>query len=146
MGLARRFLRFATVGASGTAVQYAVLWAGVSLFDISAAIASAIGYLLGTVSNYLLNYLFTFESGKSHKEAATKYYIVLGVGWCINNTLMAYLVGFHGWNYWIAQIVTTGIGLLWNFTGSQWWAFRPLRIPDQPGHGFRRKPDSVKHT
>ena len=68
--LHHQFLRFAAVGASGTAVQYSVLWSGVEWAGISAAAASGIGYILGSVVNYLLNYFFTFKSDKGHGEAA----------------------------------------------------------------------------
>ena len=124
MSLQRQFLRFAAVGATGTAVQYATLWFGVEYLATTAVVASAVGYVLGSVVNYLLNYFFTFESGKSHLEAASKYYAVLGVGWCINTGLMALFVSQLQWNYWFAQILTTGIGLIWNFLGSRFWAFR----------------------
>ena len=112
------------MGATGTAVQYAVLWTGVTLLGASAPVASAVGYLFGSVVNYSLNYVFTFSSDKSHFEAATKYYAILGVGFCINAGLMELLVHSMAWNYWLAQIFTTAIGLLWNFAGSRWWAFR----------------------
>lgn len=124
MSLSRQFLRFAAVGATGTAVQYATLWIGVEFLAASAVVASAIGYVLGSVVNYLLNYFFTFKSGKSHAETAPKYYAVLAIGWCINTGLMKIFVGVLGWNYWLAQVITTGCGLIWNFLGSRLWAFK----------------------
>jgi putative flippase GtrA len=124
MSLPKQFLRFAAVGACGTLVQYAVLAAGTHWLGASSALASAAGYLCGSVVNYLLNYFFTFESGKSHAEAAGKYFTLLGVGFCINTALMALLADHLGWNVWIAQFITTGIGLIWNFTGSRFWAFK----------------------
>ena len=124
MSIKRQFLRFALVGASGTAVQYALLWLGVEWLGLAAALASGIGYLFGSVVNYLLNYFFTFESGKSHVEAATKYYVIVGIGWLINTGLMTLWVHQLGWPYWPAQLLTTAIGLLCNFAGSRWWAFR----------------------
>ena len=124
MQIAHQFLRFAAVGAAGTVVQYTVLWVAVEHLAVPAAIASAIGFLLGSVVNYLLNYFITFSSAKSHTEAATKYYAVVGVAWCINTGLMTLLVHYQGWNYWIAQVLATGVGLVWNFAGSRWWAFR----------------------
>jgi putative flippase GtrA len=120
----RQFLQFAAVGACGTLVQYAMLEAGTEWLSMRAEWASAVGYILGSVVNYLLNYFFTFESGKSHAEAASKYFTLLGIGFCINTALMALLVQHFGWNKWIAQFLTTGIGLIWNFTGSRFWAFR----------------------
>jgi putative flippase GtrA len=122
--LLRQFFHFAAVGLSGTSVQYLTLWIGVSFLSLPAAAASGIGYILGSVVNYILNYFFTFKSGKSHKETAAKYFSVLGVGWCINVGLMSALVHHLHWNIWLAQVITTGIALLWHFAGSRWWAFK----------------------
>ncbi|MET3130005.1 putative flippase GtrA [Oxalobacteraceae bacterium GrIS 1.11] len=127
MSVQRQFLRFAAVGASGTAVQYSVLWTGVELFGSSAAVASGLGYILGAVVNYLLNYFFTFQSAKSHGEAAAKYFTLLGIGWCMNTGLMWLLTHNLAWNYWLAQVLVTGIGLIYNFVGSRWWAFKPAQ-------------------
>jgi len=123
--LFHQFLRFAAVGLSGTLVQYLTLWIGHGyLAVLSAQAASAIGYMLGSLVNYALNYFFTFSSNKSHKEAASKYFSILAVGWCINYVLMGYLVTQLNWYYWFAQFLSTGFVLLWNFSGSKWWAFK----------------------
>ena len=122
-----RFLTFAFVGSVGTAIQYAVLGSGVSL-DIATPVAcSAAGYALGSVANYLLNYRFTFQSQVPHIQAATKYFSVLAAGWVLNLCLMSLFVVVIGWSPWKSQILTTAFGLVWNYTGSQRWAFDPSR-------------------
>jgi putative flippase GtrA len=122
--LPAQFARFAAVGAVTTAVQYAVLWVGVAIVAAPAAIASAAGYALGVLLSYALNYAFTFRSTTPHFEAAPKFLVVFGVGWCLNLALMGLFVHRWGWNPWPAQVLTTGIGLVWNFSGSRWWTFR----------------------
>ncbi|MBC3875708.1 GtrA family protein [Undibacterium flavidum] len=124
-----QFLRFAAVGLSGTAVQYlsiqvAVMLQASVLQQSPAVTGSAIGYLLGSVVNYILNYFFTFGSGKSHVEAASKYFSVLAIGWGINLGLMKLLVDQWGIWHWYAQVFTTGLVLCWNFAGSKLWAFK----------------------
>jgi len=125
--LLTQFLRFALVGASGTALQYMVLWFGVERCGAGAAAASAAGYALAAVLNYIIHYFFTFGGGHSHLRAAGRYFTVLGLGWCLNTALMWLLVHGAGWHYWAAQPLVTGLGLLWNFAGSRWWAFLPRR-------------------
>lgn len=125
----RQFLQFAAVGLSGTAVQYLSIQVAVTQ-QISAmqqspvVTGSAIGYLLGSVVNYILNYFLTFGSGKSHVEAISKYFSVLAVGWCINFGLMKLLADHWGIWHWYAQVFTTGLVLCWNFAGSKLWAFK----------------------
>lgn len=123
--LLAQFLRFALVGASGTALQYLVLWFGVERCGADAAAASGAGYALAAVVNYVMNYFFTFGGGHSHLRAAGRYFTLLGLGWCLNTALMWLLVHGTGWHYWVAQALATGLGLLLNFAGSRWWAFRP---------------------
>lgn len=123
--LFNQLLRFGLVGLSGTFMQYLTLWIGHGyLAAMSAPAASALGYLLGTLVNYWLNYFFTFGSSKTHGEAAIKYFFIVGVGWCINFFMMELLVHHYHWYYWFAQFLITGIVFIWNFSGSKWWAFR----------------------
>src|SRR5471030_3507343 len=84
MPIRSQFLRFAAVGASGTGLQYLILWIGVSLFSLDAALASSVGYIFATFFNYGLNYIFTFDGGQPHLTAARRYFTVLGIGWLIN--------------------------------------------------------------
>lgn len=123
----RQLIHFAAVGAVGTLVQYLVLWIGVDLLALSAAVSSGAGYILGSIVNYILNYKFTFKSDKSHRDAVTKYYAILVVGWCINTGLMWLLADHNGLNYWFAQLIATGTAFLWNFSGSKLWAFKPAQ-------------------
>ena len=119
-----RLLRFASVGICGTLVQYAALWIGVELAGASAALSSGAGYLMGSLVNYLLNYFFTFSSDKSHLDALPKFYIAVGIGWCLNTGLMAWLTGALGFNKWCVQVFATIICFGWNFIASQFWIFR----------------------
>ena len=122
----RQFFQFAAVGAVGTVVQYLVLWLGVNFISLSAATSSGTGFILGSIVNYFLNYKFTFNSNKSHIDAASKYYAIIGVGWCINTGLMWLLADHFGFNYWLAQFAATGVAFLWHFSGSKLWAFKAV--------------------
>ena len=127
--LFNQFLRFSAVGLSGTAVQYACVALAIAVSGKTASVfGSAIGYLLGSVVNYILNYFLTFDSDKSHTEAASKYFTVLGVGWCLSLGLMSLFVLHLNWNPWTSQLITTGIGLCWNFAGSKFWVFKDVPI------------------
>ncbi|MDD8042546.1 MAG: GtrA family protein [Verrucomicrobiota bacterium] len=125
-----RFFTFTLVGSVGTAIQYAVLGLGVTL-DVAQPVAcSAVGYALGSVANYLLNYRLTFQCKAPHAQAATKYFTILAVGWLINLCLMFLFVVRIGWSHWISQVLTTVLGLVWNYTGSHRWAFHSSRTTD----------------
>lgn len=122
-----QFMKFCTVGAVGTLAHYAVLWLATERLGWQATWGSGAGYLVGSAVNYALNYRFTFASDKSHLEAAGRFYIVVGAGWLINTSLMGVLTVWLRWDVWLAQVLTTGIGLGWNYSGSKFWAFDDAR-------------------
>jgi putative flippase GtrA len=122
--LGGQFLLFAGMGAIGTAAQYSVLIALVRLARMDAVLASTAGFVVGACVNYTLNYLFTFNSSKRHIEALPRFFTVALLGMGINAAIMAGLVHQAGMHYLLAQIVATGLVLVWNFAGSKLWVFR----------------------
>ena len=122
--LAARFTKFAGVGVIGTAAHYATLISLVQLLDANAVLASSAGAIVGAAVNYILNYHYTFQSSKRHHEALVKFFAVAAVGFVLNGILMAILTSSFEIYYLLAQIITTSIVLVWNFTGNHIWTFR----------------------
>lgn len=120
----KQFLFFTAIGGIGTGGQYVTLIAlkeGGILTPLPASIA---GFIVGAIINYFLNHRFTFNSTKPHKEAMAKFFIVASFGALINTGLMyvgIYLLHVY---YLLAQIVATGIVLLWNFAANKLWTFK----------------------
>jgi putative flippase GtrA len=123
--------KFALVGAFGTLVHYAILILMVEKGGTSAVIGSSIGAIAGAFVNYFLNYYFTFRSNRRHAEAIVQFYIVAGTGFLLNALLMWLIADLLGVYYILAQLVTTGLVLLWNFSINRVWTFRTrAREPD----------------
>lgn len=125
MDAAAKFMKFSGVGAVATALQYLILIGLVQLAAISATLASAIGFVVSAVVNYLLNYHFTFSSRECHREASVKFVAVAVMG-LIGNTSIVRL-GTEVWDvhYLLAQMVATIVVVLLTFTGNYVWTFRP---------------------
>lgn len=122
-----RFARFLLVGVVATAIHFAVLALGVESFGVRAAWASAAGFLISAVANYLLNYRFTFRSQALHTGAALRFACVLAVALALNIALMWLLTEEMGWPYLLAQVLTTLCVLVWNFCAHAAWTFAPPR-------------------
>jgi len=120
----KQFVIFTAIGGIGTVGQYLTLIALVETAILAAVPASIIGFIVGAVINYFLNYRFTFNSTKSHKEAMSKFFIVAALGAAINTALMYFEIHALHMYYLLAQLVATGIVLLWNFTANKLWTFR----------------------
>jgi putative flippase GtrA len=122
--LATKFARFCLVGTVATALQFAVLIAGVRLLGADAVIASSAGYVAGAILSYALNYAFTYRSMRPHREAVPRFLLVLAIGSALNAALMAIQINVLGFHYLAAQVLATGMVLVWHFVGHLRWSFR----------------------
>jgi putative flippase GtrA len=122
--LARQFLIFAAVGAVGTGVQYVVLIALVAAGTNPVA-ASTVGFLISAVANYLVNYRLTFRSTLPHSSVAPRFAVIAASALLLNALLMWIQIHRFGLQYLVAQVVTTGLVLIWNFIFSRLWTFKP---------------------
>jgi putative flippase GtrA len=123
-GLWWRFRAFLVVGVAATLAQYVILVVLVELRDWPATVASSTGFAIAAVGNYLLNYYVTFASRAPHSQAAGRFALVALAGLLLNTLAMFLLERRAGVHYLLAQIVATGLTLVWTFAASQWWAFR----------------------
>lgn len=119
----QQFLMFAVVGAIGTAGHYLVLIALVQTRMASVTVATTCGFAVGALINYGLNYRFVFGSGKRHAEALPKFLLVALSGALLNYALMWWLSRETSWHYLVAQVLTTGFVLVWNFLLNRAWTF-----------------------
>ena len=76
-----QFLRYACVGAVGTAAHYTVLIALVQSAGAAPVAASTAGAIVGAFVNYALNHRFTFASGRAHRIALPRFLVVAGRPW-----------------------------------------------------------------
>ena len=121
--LGRKFLRFLTVGAPATLIQYAVLVVLVELCSLKPAPASSFGFAVSAVANYLLNRRFTFGSSRPHRDAAARFLAVVLLGLLLNYAAMSLLTAL-GANYVLAQLIATGAVLILNFALGSLWVFK----------------------
>jgi putative flippase GtrA len=100
-----------------------ILFCLVSLAQTDPVLASAVGFLMGALANYLLNYHFTFRSTQPHGPALLKFATLASIGLLLNSAIMQ-LLARGALHYLLAQVVATGTVLFWNFFGNACWTFR----------------------
>lgn len=122
----KQFLKFASVGAFSTVVQYVILIILTESRLTGPVLASAIGYIGSGILNYLLNYHYTFNSNAGHQTAALKFVTVSTLGLGLNVFLMFAGVHLAGLHYLLCQLLATGVVLLWNFGFNRWWTFHTI--------------------
>lgn len=123
--LAGQFATFAAVGAIGTGAHYLTLVLLVKLAGMAPVLASTVGFLIGALTNYALNYRITFSSSNPHHQALPKFLAVAVVGLALNASVLRLSVSWLGMHYLFGQVFATGLVLLWNFCANKMWTFSP---------------------
>lgn len=132
---ARHILLFAALGAVGTLAHYVVL-VGLVQGGLAGPVAgSSAGFLVGGLVNYQLGRRLVFRSSKPHREALAKFFTVAGIGLVLNALLMALLTGPLAAPYLPAQVLVTGLLVLWHYAGNALWTFRAARQAGAPVEG-----------
>lgn len=116
------FLRFAAVGALGTAVHYAILVLLVGQFNISPAWSAGIGAACGALVNYYLNRKYNFSGSGEHRRAVPRFLFLALIGVFLNGILVKILVAGE-LHYLIAQVFATLFILGLNFIVCKKWIF-----------------------
>jgi putative flippase GtrA len=119
-----QFLLFSAAGVFAAIGHYGTLIALSELADAAPVPASLAGFVVGGIVSYLLNYRFTFRSTKDHREALSKFLVVASMGFALNGFVMWGLTGPAGLHYLPAQLIATGLVLIWTFSCNRIWTFR----------------------
>jgi putative flippase GtrA len=133
--LARQFTSFFWIGLIAAAIHYGCLIGLVELAGFSPVPATLIGFTLGGIASYSLNRRYTYQSNRPHAEATWRFAVVAFIGFLLTWGLMSlfgWLAGprFGLWYvYLFAQLVTTGIVLVWSFLAHKFWTFGEASPP-----------------
>ncbi len=122
-GMLTQFAKFAMVGALGTGVHYAVMFAVISAAAWPAEAATTIGAACGAGVNYLSNYHFTFRSSERHRIALAKFLAVAAIGMLLNLAIVAALTRLLALDALPGQLVATAVVLAWGFLANRAWTF-----------------------
>lgn len=123
MRASHQFLIFSGIGVIGTSGHYAVLVLLVQFLHVAPVLATTLGFVVGALINYVLNYRITFKSDKKHREALTKFLVVAGIGAVANGVIMSLGINIFDVHYLIIQLLATCIVLVFNFNANKYWTF-----------------------
>ncbi len=128
-GLPRQITAFAGVGVVAAVVHYGVLIGLVEAGGFGPVPATLLGYAAGGLVSYALNRRLTYASDRPHAEAGWRFAVVAGVGFVLTGGFMHVFTGWLGAPYLPAQLVTTGIVLVWSFLAHKLWTFKGGVVP-----------------
>ena len=121
--LARQFTAFFGVGLVAAVAHYGLLIALVEGGGLHPVPATLAGYVAGGLVSYALNRRHTYTSRRPHREAPWRFALVAFVGFLLTWLFMHAFTIWLGAPYLPAQLVTTGIVMLWSFLAHRAWTF-----------------------
>ena len=124
-----RFVKFCLVGGSGVLVNMGLTWLLTEKAGIFYALSNVIAIETAIITNYLLNYSFTF---RDRRVAGKKSFIVkmaqfnlvsLG-GMIINVGILSFFTEIVGLHYLISNLIGIAGATLWNYFVNNWWTWK----------------------
>lgn len=121
--LIRQFAAFFGVGLAAAVVHYGLLILLVEGGGSHPVPATLAGYVAGGLVSYGLNRTHTYRSSRPHREATWRFALVAFVGFLLTWVSMHILVDWFGGPYLPAQVMTTGMVMVWSFAAHKAWTF-----------------------
>lgn len=121
--IVHQFLRFAAVGAIATLIHYSILISLMELGRISLVLSTSVGFTVGAVVSYTLNRRITFDHQPHFGRGLFKFVAIGAIGLGLNALIVSELAAART-HYILAQMVATGVVLVWNFIMARLVIFR----------------------
>jgi putative flippase GtrA len=119
-----KFIRFGLVGFSGIFVDFGTTYLLKEKLKVHKYVANSCGFLLATVSNYLLNRYWTFQSTDSKAfEQFGKFFAIAIIGLIFNNLIIYILNEKLKINFYLSKVFAIAAVSLWNFFANYIYTF-----------------------
>jgi putative flippase GtrA len=124
MSFLKKTFRFGVVGVLTAVLHYGLLYVGVEALQLSATVASSLGFVVAVIFNYLMHYSWTFDEPAPHGRTLRRYLVMISCGFLINGAVMYAGVQWAALNYLLTQALALLVVVSWNFVMSNVWVFR----------------------
>ena len=122
----QQFLKFGAVGTSGLVVNFVVAHVLEKTTALSWFADFAIGFMVGGISNYVLNRIWTFGSRRNPLIEGLQFLAVSAVALLVGKVVFA-AAARAGFNHFtITWLAATLSGTFVNFFLNKYWTFRHL--------------------
>lgn len=119
-----KFLRFGAVGLSGTVVDFGITYLCKEKIKLHKYVANSLGFLIATISNYLLNRYWTFQSHDPQAfQQFGKFFAIAFVGLLFNNFIIYVLNDKLKINFYLSKVFAIGAVSIWNFFANYIYTF-----------------------
>lgn len=123
------FIKFCLVGSSGVFIDMGVVIAAKTFFGLDTRLCAVFGFAFAVTTNYILNRMWTFKSGRSTpiKKSYITFVAVCCTGLLARLGVMHLLIVFadldKGYRYVVNNFIGIATGTAVNFLGSKYFVF-----------------------
>ena len=121
-----QIFRYTIVGGLAFVVDFGALYLFIEYGGLHYLVANALAFLLGLTTNYLLSISWVFN--RRNLESRSGEFLIFAiiglVGLGINEAVMWVMTDHVGTHYMVSKVVSTGVGLVWNFGARKILLFR----------------------
>ena len=118
-----RFLRFCTVGASGTIVHLAVLWLLTDIYGLYYLYSAVVAIACAMANNFLWNEMWTFaDRVRTHRTLSQRgkrflrFNVICTGGALLNLGVLWLFTDVLGIHYLISAVIGSGATAVWNYS------------------------------
>jgi putative flippase GtrA len=122
--ISQQFFKFITIGILGTTLNYLAFLVFYEFLSINYILSSSLGFIIGTVTGYGFNKVWTFGIKCKDTHYAYKYYLVYIISLFLGLALLKFLVAVLNIMPEIANLLTIGLTTCTNFIGTKFWVFK----------------------
>ena len=119
-----KFLKFGVVGFSGIFVDFGVTYVFKEKLNVHKYVANSLGFIMATISNYLLNRYWTFNTGQGAQFSQFgKFFGIAIIGLVLNNLLIYLFNDKLKIHFYVSKAFAIVIVSVWNFLGNYLYTF-----------------------
>jgi putative flippase GtrA len=117
-----QFFQHLVTGVVATAAHYIVMWFALNL-QLWPVVATTIGFTAGATTRFFFSYFHIFEPERDVIKALPHFVLALSLQMVLNAALLALFLTMTTL-VWSAQILTTGLLVVFNFLVYKFWVFK----------------------
>jgi len=125
--LIQKLLKFGFVGLSGICVDFFITWMLKEKLRLNKYVANAAGFSVAVVSNFFLNYVWTFKGTITSVPAAFGLFFAIAfVGLLLNSCFIYTFHELRKINFYLSKTGAIIFVFLWNFTANYFFNFHSI--------------------
>ncbi len=119
-----KIVKFGIVGLSGMVIDFLITWVCKEKLLMNKYIANSLGFSVAVVSNFFLNYYWTFQKNDNNINIDfIKFILFALIGLAINNSFLLFFHSKLKISFYFAKALAIACVFVWNFTSNYFFNF-----------------------